>query len=97
MVTQCGNLERAVRVVFWRVYRCMNYIRSINDDSALFKIAGDQLFTKSQRKYGSRINFYAAQLAKIDNRAVSLPAINYDIATGEYRRPRYSPISVNSH
>jgi hypothetical protein len=70
--------------------------RSVNDGFAVLKVAADHPVAKSQRHFGPWDKFYAPQPAKIDNRAVSIRAIDRDIATGEYRRPRNGLIPINS-
>jgi hypothetical protein len=67
-----------------------------NDGFAVLKVAADHPISKSQRHFGPWDKFYASQIAKIDDRAVSLRAIDHDIAIGEYRRPRNGIISIDS-
>jgi hypothetical protein len=70
--------------------------RSANDGFAVLKVAADHPVAKSQRQFGPGDKFYASHPAKIDKRAVSIRAIDRDIATGEYRRPRNGLIPINS-
>src|SRR5262249_36681853 len=79
----------------WSIDRDFHASRGVNDGFAFLKIAADQPIAESQRQFGPRNKFYASQIAKIDNRAVSLRAIDRDLAIVEYRRARNRLISVN--
>jgi hypothetical protein len=68
-----------------------------NDGFAFLKFAADLPFVESQCQFGPRDHFYASQLAKIYNRAVSSRALNHDLAISEYCRAGNGVFSVNRH
>jgi hypothetical protein len=68
-----------------------------DDGFAVLKIAADLPFAESQCQFGPRDHFYASQLAKIYNRAVSSRALNHDLAISEYCRAGNGVFSVNRH